>query len=113
MPSLWLRRWSGSFIPGKPGCERLRSAGALSRCFCCQTDFDPGSPRVWPKEDRVVKSLWMKSILACVVVTMAAGLASAQNFNPPPCDFSNQFYGDNGVLACTDSTCSTLAGELN
>ncbi len=44
---------------------------------------------------------------------MAVGLASAQNFNPPPCDFSNQFYGDNGVLACTDATCSTLSGELN
>ena len=31
---------------------------------------------------------------------MAAGLASAQTFtkiNPPPCDFSNQFYGDNGL----------------
>jgi hypothetical protein len=44
---------------------------------------------------------------------MTAALATAQNFNPPPCDFSNQFYGDNGVLACTDSTCSTLTGELN
>lgn len=41
----------------------------------------------------------LKSILACVVVMMA-GLASAQTFtpiNPPPCDFSDQFYGDNGV----------------
>lgn len=41
----------------------------------------------------------LKSILACVVV-MLGGLASAQTFtpiNPPPCDFSDQFYGDNGV----------------
>ncbi len=63
-----------------------------------------------------MKSVVVKSILACVVVVMAAGLASAQTFtkiNPPPCDFSSQFYGDNGVLACTDSTCSTLTGELN
>jgi hypothetical protein len=55
-----------------------------------------------------VKTL-LKSILACVVVTMAAGLASAQTFtriNPPPCDFSNQFYGDNGIV-------STTSGELN
>jgi len=31
---------------------------------------------------------------------MAAGLASAQTFthiNPPPCDFSDQFYADNGL----------------
>ena len=40
---------------------------------------------------------------------MAAGLASAQTFthiNPPPCDFSDQFYADNGI----DSSAS---GELN
>lgn len=51
----------------------------------------------------------VKSILACVVVMMAAGLASAQTFthiNPPPCDFSDQFYADNGI----DSSAS---GELN
>ena len=51
----------------------------------------------------------MKSILACVVVMMAAGLASAQTFthiNPPPCDFSDQFYADNGMV-------STASGELN
>jgi len=81
--------------------------------FAVKPIFDPGSRCARPEEDRVVKSVWMKSILACVVVATAAGLAFAQNFNPPPCDFSNQFYGDNGVLACTDSTCSTLAGELN
>src|SRR5260221_2795604 len=31
---------------------------------------------------------------------MLGGLASAQTFtpiNPPPCDFSDQFYGDNGI----------------
>ena len=40
---------------------------------------------------------------------MAAGLASAQTFthiNPPPCDFSDQFYADNGIV-------STASGELN
>jgi hypothetical protein len=45
-----------------------------------------------------VKSL-LKSIFACIVVMMA-GRASAQTFtpiNPPPCDFSDQFYGDNGI----------------
>ncbi|HXA86806.1 MAG TPA: hypothetical protein VNZ47_17105 [Candidatus Dormibacteraeota bacterium] len=51
----------------------------------------------------------VKSILACVVVMMAAGLASAQTFthiNPPPCDFSDQFYADNGIT-------STAGAELN
>lgn len=51
----------------------------------------------------------LKSIFACVVVMMAAGLASAQTFtpiNPPPCDFSDQFYADNGIDA-------SAAGELN
>jgi len=55
-----------------------------------------------------VKTL-VKSILACVVVMMAAGLASAQTFthiNPPPCDFSDQFYADNGLT-------STASAELN
>jgi hypothetical protein len=55
-----------------------------------------------------VKTL-VKSILACVVVMMAAGLASAQTFthiNPPPCDFSDQFYADNGLT-------STATAELN
>src|SRR6267154_2100679 len=43
----------------------------------------------------------MKSILVCSVVLMAAGLGSAQTFtkfNPPPCDFSDQFYKVNGIL---------------
>lgn len=40
---------------------------------------------------------------------MMAGRVSAQTFtpiNPPPCDFSDQFYGDNGLV-------STTSGELN
>lgn len=41
------------------------------------------------------------SILGCfIVMVMLAGLASAQTFthiNPPPCDFSDQFYADNGL----------------
>jgi hypothetical protein len=55
-----------------------------------------------------VKTL-RKSIFACVVVLMAAGLGSAQTFthiNPPPCDFSDQFYADNGLV-------SSAGGELN
>ena len=61
----------------------------------------------------------LKSILACVFV-LVAGLASAQtfvHFNPPPCDFSDTFYGDNGVVSCTpqsNGTCTPIAGaELN
>jgi len=60
-----------------------------------------------PREDRVVKTL-LKSIFGCLVV-MAAGLASAQTFtpiNPPPCDFSDQFYADNGII-------SVAGAELN
>lgn len=50
----------------------------------------------------------LKSILASVVV-LTAGLLSAQSFtpiNPPPCDFSDQFYADNGLD-------SVSAAELN
>lgn len=42
--------------------------------------------------------IW-KSILTGIVV-MVAGLASAQTFtpfNPPPCDFSQRFYNQNGI----------------
>jgi hypothetical protein len=56
-----------------------------------------------------VKSVW-KSILACVVVMMA-GLASAQTFtfiNPPPCDFSDVFYKQNGVIADPGSGVNAL-----
>lgn len=44
-----------------------------------------------------MKSVW-KGILTWFVV-MAAGFASAQSFipfNPPPCDFSDRFYNQNG-----------------
>jgi hypothetical protein len=58
-------------------------------------------------------------IFACVVVLLA-GLVSAQaqTGNRPPCDFSDRFYEDNGLVACTlqsdGSTCLTLGGaELN
>jgi hypothetical protein len=48
-----------------------------------------------------VKSVW-KSILACVfIVMMMAGLASAQtftHFNPGPCDFSDLFYQQSGIV---------------
>src|SRR4029077_8286558 len=90
--------WSGWFILSKTGCKRPESLSWSGNVFTGKKTFDPGSRRAWPKEDNVVKSVW-KSILACGVVMMA-GLASAQTFtqiNPPPCDFSNQFYGDNGI----------------
>jgi hypothetical protein len=54
-----------------------------------------------------MKSVVVKSILACVVVMMAAGLASAQTFtkiNPPPCDFSDLFYNVNGILTSNTAT---------
>ena len=56
----------------------------------------PGRPPRVPKEDKVVKSV-LNSILACVVVMTMAGFASAQSFNPPPCDFSDFFYQANGI----------------
>lgn len=54
-----------------------------------------------------MKSVVVKCILACVVVMMAAGLASAQTFtkiNPPPCDFSDLFYNVNGILTSNTAT---------
>jgi len=52
----------------------------------------------------------LKSILGCIAVLVLVGrLASAQTFtpiNPPPCDFSDQFYADNGLD-------SSSTGELN
>jgi len=54
-----------------------------------------------------VKSVLMKNILVCLVVMMAAGFASAQTFtkiNPPPCDFSDQFYKFNGILTANTAT---------
>src|SRR5215467_9033056 len=75
--------------------------------------FDPGSRRARPKEDRVVKSV-SKSILVGVFLILAAAFASAQftQINPPPCDFSNQFYADNGLVsAATNPPAGT--GELD
>src|SRR5215472_14133660 len=54
-----------------------------------------------PEEDKVVKNVLMKAIFVCGFVLMAAGFASAQSFtkiNPPPCDFSDAFYNNNGLL---------------
>lgn len=52
----------------------------------------------------------LKSIFGVFILMVAVGrLASAQTFthiNPPPCDFSNQFYADNGID-------SSSTGELN
>lgn len=53
----------------------------------------------------------LKSILGCFVV-MAGTLASAQtftHFNPPPCDFSDQFYADNGINSSTTGELNTAA----
>ena len=82
-----------------------------------QQIFIPGSRRARPKEDKVVKRV-LTSIFACVVVLLA-GLVSAQaqTGNRPPCDFSDLFYNDNGLVACTlqsDGSCTTLnSAELN
>jgi hypothetical protein len=51
-----------------------------------------------------VKSL-LKAAFVCIFVLTVAGFMAAQTtsvkvfprFNPPPCDFSDQFYGDNGI----------------
>lgn len=54
----------------------------------------------------------LKSILACVVVLLTAGLLSAQSFtpiNPPPCDFSDQFYADNGLDSSAGSELNSAA----
>jgi hypothetical protein len=52
----------------------------------------------------------LKSIFGCFILMLAVGrLVSAQTFtpiNPPPCDFSDQFYADNGIN-------SISTGELN
>lgn len=55
----------------------------------------------------MVKKILMKAIFVCGFALMAAGLASAQSFtkiNPPPCDFSDQFYNVNGILTTNTST---------
>src|SRR5215831_13557667 len=86
----------------RPGsCAGALTAGSAERMLWAvqQISIRGRGPR--PKEDRVVKSVMMKSILVCGAVIIAAGLASAQTFthiNPPPCDFSDQFYADNGIV---------------
>ena len=55
----------------------------------------------------MVRNLVMKGIFVGGFVLMAAGLASAQSFtkiNPPPCDFSDQFYKVNGILTQDTTT---------
>ena len=58
-----------------------------------------------------MKSILWKSILVCVCMVALAGLLPAQTlttdsaggisnfvrFNPPPCDFNDTFYKENGV----------------
>src|SRR5215470_2304235 len=74
-----------------------------------QQIFIPGSQPARPKEDKVVKRVLM-SIFACVVVLLA-GLVSAQaqTGNRPPCDFSDQFYNDNGLDASPTAELNTEA----
>jgi len=67
-----------------------------------------------PQEDKVVKSL-LKVAFVSIFVLATAGLVAAQTvtpstnvasfprFNPGPCDFSNQFYADNGLDASNGS----------
>lgn len=81
-----------------------------------QQIFIPGPRRARPKEDKVVKRVLI-SIFACVVVLLVGVAAQAQTGNRPPCDFSDLFYNDNGLVACTlqsDGSCTTLnSAELN
>lgn len=59
----------------------------------------------------------LKSILGCIAVLVLAGrLASAQTFtpiNPPPCDFSDQFYADNGINSAATNPPLTTTPELD
>jgi hypothetical protein len=64
-----------------------------------------------PKEDRLVKSI-SKSIFVCLCMFALVSFAAAQTptgvrvftqINPPPCDFSDQFYQDNGLDLATGS----------
>jgi hypothetical protein len=72
------------------------------------TNFIPGLRPARPKEDMVVKRLLL-SIFACFVVVFLAGLVSAQaqTGNQPPCDFSDQFYNDNGLDASSGAELNT------
>ena len=47
---------------------------------------------------------------------MAAGLASAQTFtkiNPPPCDFSNLFYAQNGIVSDATTPAPGITPEID
>ena len=53
----------------------------------------------------------LKATFVCIFVFAVAGLMTAQtnapvgsftHINPGPCDFSNQFYNDNGLDASSD-----------
>ncbi|HEY6946869.1 MAG TPA: hypothetical protein VI431_17150 [Candidatus Acidoferrum sp.] len=63
----------------------------------------------------MLNRILMKGIFVGAVLLMAAGLASAQSFtkiNPPPCDFSDQFYKVNGILTSNTATqTAELAAE--
>jgi hypothetical protein len=61
-----------------------------------------------PRRIKVVKRLLI-SIFACLVVVFLAGLVSAQaqTGNRPPCDFSDQFYNDNGLDASAGAELNT------
>ena len=63
-----------------------------------------------------MKSVLIKSILVGAVVMMAAGLASAQTFtkiNPPPCDFSNLFYAQNGIVSDATTPAPGITPEID
>lgn len=62
-----------------------------------------------------MKSIFLKIVLACISILAFAAVLTAQStpdtppppapfpnaFNQPPCDFSNTFYEENGILART------------
>src|SRR5262249_34957045 len=64
-----------------------------------------------PREDRVVKNI-LKSVFVTVCILVLAaplyaqvappggapgGVSTFVHFNPPPCDFSDDFYKENGI----------------
>ena len=63
-----------------------------------------------------MKSVLMKGILVCAVVMLVAGLASAQTFtkiNPPPCDFSDLFYAQNGIVSDATTPSPGITPEID
>jgi hypothetical protein len=62
-----------------------------------------------------VKSV-SKSILVGVFLIMATAFAAAQTFtkiNPPPCDFSDQFYADNGLVSSKTNPAPSGTPEID